>query len=102
MSLEGALDLDNIHKDINKPHQSSVVASFQPSLYRQPSLNEKDLFPERYRNIPTHTSAETLTSDLEAEGEELERSERTFMSFLKHAERDVLTFTTLLFLVPLR
>lgn len=53
MSLEGAVELDIINEAM-KTHDESVTDTFSPTQFRQPSLVEKALQPEKYRNKRSH------------------------------------------------
>ncbi|CAE7444738.1 unnamed protein product, partial [Symbiodinium microadriaticum] len=50
MSLEGAVELDGIDREMHRLHKQTVAECFSPTLFRQPSLTENELKPEKYRN----------------------------------------------------
>ena len=62
MSLEGAVELDTINRDMQQTQEDSVSSSFNPTLYRQPSLVEKELRPEKYRNTASSRSTKEEAS----------------------------------------
>jgi hypothetical protein len=78
MSLEGAVELDSINEAMRQVHHESVNDTFSPTQFRQPSLVEKALQPEKYRNkgtkrhetsprVAAEEGSEGVTNDLEPE-----------------------------------
>ena len=51
LSLEKAVELDHINAKRKKYNYSIPHASFNASLYRQPSLSEEEQQPEPYRTV---------------------------------------------------
>ena len=53
MSLECAVEIDELNSELKKYNQETAADAFNVNLFRQPSLSEESLKPERYRNPNT-------------------------------------------------